>query len=184
MPWLRIVPPLCWTALIAWFSTDHWSSASTGPRVLPILGAILPWAGPETLDAIHWLARTGGHVADYAVLAGLWAWALGGWRRALGLSVATAFLDELHQSSTQGREGSAVDLLLDSASAAAVLLVARLGLGRALALATGALLWIGAAGGTALLAVNLAAGAPSGWLWLSVPSAWIALVLWTRAKRP
>ncbi len=45
------------------------------------------------------------------------------------------------------------------------------------------LLWIAAAGGTALLAIDWAAAAPPGWLWLSVPAAWLTLWAW-RWRRP
>ena len=48
---------------------------------------------------------------------------------------------------------------------------------------TGALLWVAAAGGTALVAVDWRAGVPAGWLWWSVPPAWIALAFWLRRRR-
>jgi hypothetical protein len=44
------------------------------------------------------------------------------------------------------------------------------------------LLWAAAAGGTVLLAIDLAAAAPPGWLWLSVPAAWLALWGWRRRR--
>src|SRR5262245_45394991 len=34
MQWLHLLPPLAWTLLIAWFSTDTWSAAGTAPRLL------------------------------------------------------------------------------------------------------------------------------------------------------
>ena len=48
----------------------------------------------------------------------------------------------------------------------------------------GGLLWIGAVGGAAIIAVDVTAGAPAGWLWWTVPAAWIALVLWLRRSPP
>jgi len=45
-----------------------------------------------------------------------------------------------------------------------------------------ALLWIAAAGGSILLAIDVAAAAPSGWLWLSVPAAWLSLWYWRRGR--
>jgi VanZ family protein len=179
---LRLLPPILWTLLIAWLSADQWSGTGTGARLFPILHRLFPWAAPEALEALHWMIRKAAHMTEYAVLAGLWAWALGGWRRALALSVGTAFLDELGQSTTLSRQGSAADFLLDSASAAAALSIAWAGLERLLDFLTAALFWLGAAGGTVLLAVNVATGAPSGWLWVSVPVAWIALAVWTRAR--
>jgi len=178
---LRLLPPLGWTALIAWFSTDRWGAPATQPRLVPLLAALLPWLPPDSIDALHWLLRKAGHVTEYGVLAAVWARALGGWRRAAGLAAATAFLDELHQATTISREGSAADFVLDSAAALATLTVLRAGLSVALARLAGALLWIAAAGGALLLAINLAAGAPSRWLWLSTPAAWVALAL--RARR-
>jgi hypothetical protein len=47
---------------------------------------------------------------------------------------------------------------------------------------TGVLLWLSALVGTALLLLDLAAGAPAGWLWLSAPAAWL-LLAWRRRVR-
>jgi hypothetical protein len=127
--------------------------------------------------------RKAGHVTEYGVLAGLWAGAVGGWRWPLGLSVVTAFLDELHQSTTLSRDGSVADVLLDSASAFGVLTLARAGLEAALVRVTSGLLWIAAAGGVILLAVNIAAGVSSGRLWLVTPIAWLALWIRRRSAR-
>ena len=179
---LRWLPPLGWTALIAWFSTDQWSGVETQARIVPFLSAVLPWATPETLDALHWMIRKAAHVTEYGVLAALWGVALGGWRRALALSALTALLDELHQGTTLSREGSVADFVLDSASAGTFLLL-RTRPRAVFAFLTAMLLWIGAAGGIVLLAINWLAAVPSGWLWLSTGAAWLALGLWTRAKR-
>ena len=173
----RWLAPLAWTGLIAWGSSAQWSAPTTRARLIPLLGALSGWLSPEALEAIHFTLRKAGHVTEYAVLALLWAWALGGWRRAIGLSMATAFLDEAHQSTTLTREGSAADVALDSTSALAALAVRRVGLAAATSALTDALLWSGAVGGAALLAVDVAAGAPSGWLWLSTPAAWLAIGL-------
>ena len=183
MPWLRLLPPLAWTVLIAWFSTDTWSAAGTAPRLLVVLHWLLPGASPEQLDALHWLARKSAHVVEYAVLAVLWSRALvrrdrpRGWITPLGLSILTSVLDELHQSTTSARMGSVADVALDSAAAAAALI------GDASARwLTSALLWIAAAGGTAIIAFDWSAGVPAGWLWVSVPAAWIALIFWWRRR--
>ncbi|HET7875165.1 MAG TPA: VanZ family protein [Methylomirabilota bacterium] len=124
---LRFLPPLVWTGCIAWFSSDAWSAARTGARLLPLLHALLPWAAPEQLEALHWLIRKTAHLLEYAILAGLWLRALArsaktaGWRLPLALSLVTAALDELHQSTTLTRGGSAADVLLDVVGAAAAL---------------------------------------------------------------
>lgn len=118
---LAAVPALAWTAVISWFSTDRWGASSTRPRLSSLLGVLLPWAPPEAIEVLHVILRKGGHVTEYGILAALWSLALRGWRWPLGLCVLTAFLDELHQATTLTREGSAGDVLLDSAAAAAAL---------------------------------------------------------------
>jgi VanZ family protein len=185
---LRFLPPLAWSALIAWFSGAGFSAAATAPFLEPWLRAMLPGAGPEQIAALHWLLRKTGHVVEYAVLALLWSRALAveGGRapgpRPLLLAAVTAVLDEAHQATTHVRGGSAADVLLDVAAAAAALLVAAAGLHRASLALARALLWIAAAGGTVLLAIDLAAAAPPGWLWLSVPAAWLSLWYWRRGR--
>ncbi len=185
---LRFLPPLCWTALIAWLSTSDWSAARTGARLLPLLHALLPWALPEQLAALHWLGRKLGHVIEYAVVAVLWRRALvseahpGAWRLPFALALLTASLDELHQATTPTREGSVADVLLDTGAAALALVTLAGGTRRLAGRLTGLLLWLAGAGGTALIAVNFAAAAPSRWLWFSVPAAWLALWLWRRGR--
>src|SRR5437867_9705990 len=184
----RVLPPLAWTALVAWFSTEGWSGAETASALLALLRWLVPSAGPEQLEACHWLVRETAHAAEYGTLAALWRWALGsreawrGWLAPLGLSILIAALDELHQSTTLTRTASLVDVLLDSAGAAAAL-IALSGGTRLVAWLTAALLWVAAAGGTALVALDWRAGVPAGWLWWSVPPAWIALALWLRRRR-
>ena len=53
MLWLRLLPPLAWTVLIAWFSTDAWSAAGTAPPLLAVLHWVLPGASPEQLDVLQ-----------------------------------------------------------------------------------------------------------------------------------
>jgi VanZ family protein len=189
MPALRFLPPLGWTLFIAWFSSDGWSAAHTGAFLLPLLSGLLPWAAPEQLAALHWLARKTAHAVEYGVLAASWRWALAprealrGCLVPLALSILTAALDELHQSTTLTRGGSPADVGLDAAGAAATLLALSRGIGPVLDRLTGTLLWFAAAGGTALLALNWGIGAPSGWLWWSVPSAWVALAAWRMRPR-
>src|SRR6266581_2485460 len=95
VPALRILPPLGWTALIAWFSTGGWSADATGSLLLPLLRWLLPEAAPEQLEAMHWLVRKAAHATEYGVLAVLWRSALDGreawrsWLVPLGLSVLT-----------------------------------------------------------------------------------------------
>jgi VanZ family protein len=123
---LRLLPPLCWTGLIAYFGGGQWSGDHTSAWLGPLLRALLPTASPEALAAAHLLIRKAGHVIEYAVLAGLWRRGLGGAWAPLGLAVLTACLDELRQSFTPGRGGSMVDVLLDGAAAAMALGLAAL----------------------------------------------------------
>src|SRR6266853_6651556 len=76
------------------------------PLLEPWLRALAPWAAPEQIAALHWLARKAGHVGEYAVLALLWRRALApaGWRGPFLLAVLTAALDEAHQTTTLTRE--------------------------------------------------------------------------------
>jgi VanZ family protein len=185
---VRFLPPLAWSALIAWFSSAGWHGGATFPLLEAWARALLPWAAPEQIAALHWLLRKTGHVVEYAVLALLWRRALAGpgapppWRGPLLLAALTAVLDETHQAITPTREGSIADVLLDAGAAAAALHVAARGARRAADGAARALLWTAAVGGTALLAIHLAVAVPSGWLWLSVPAAWLSLWVWRRRR--
>jgi VanZ family protein len=118
---LRLLPPLCWTGLIAYFGGGQWGGDHTSAWLGPLLRALLPTASLEALAAAHLLIRKAGHVIEYAVLAGLWRRGVGGAGAPLGLAVLTACLDELRQSFTPGRGGSMVDVLLDGAAAATAL---------------------------------------------------------------
>lgn len=181
---VRWLLPLAWTAVVAWGSTDYWGAPTTRGEVVPLIARLIPWLAPAAIEALHWLLRKAGHVTEYSVLALLWANALGGWRRAAGLSVLTAFLDELHQSTTLTREGSAADLVLDSTSALVALSMLRAGVGVTVQGATAALLWAAAVGGTLLLIVDVAAGAAPGWLWPAAAVAWLALALRRYLRSP
>ena len=118
---LRLLPPLCWTGLIAYFGGDQWGGAHTAAWLGPFLRALLPTASPEELAAAHLLIRKAAHVIEYTVLAGLWRRGVGGAWAPLGLAVLTACLDELRQSFTSGRVGITADVLLDGAAAATAL---------------------------------------------------------------
>jgi VanZ family protein len=71
------------------------------------------------------------HVVFYAILCGLWLWVMDlgrptrvGAVSAVGLTTLYAAVDEIHQTFTPGRFGSAADVALDAAAAvlAAVLI--------------------------------------------------------------
>ena len=173
---MRFLPPLAWTALIAWFATDRGGAPVTGGAFATVILWILPSLPPDTVDVLHGIARKCGHVTEYSVLAILWARSLGGWRVPLALTVATAFLDELLQSTTLTRTGSAADVVLDATSAIAAVALFRDG-AATLARVTTVLLWVAAMGGSAMLLIDAASGARTKWLWLSVPAAWLAIAV-------
>lgn len=186
------LPPVVWMAVIMALSSDFGSAGRTGGFLLPLLRWLLPWATPAQLDALHGLARKGGHLTEYAVLAALWyrAFARGGAlaprasaRLALAISVAWAFLDELQQSTLLSRTGSAIDVAIDSAGALAALFVARCGWRASADLVTATLLWVAAGAGAIVLTVNALAGVASGVLWLTTPAAALGLLARRRRRR-
>src|SRR5688572_5216985 len=120
---MRFLPAVLWTMLVAWFSTDMWSASGPGTGLFSrLLGALLPWASFEQIQGVIWVIRKAAHLTEYGVLAMLWRWAFAprgaaSWSLAFGLSVLTAALDEIHQSTTAARTGSIVDVLVDAAGA-------------------------------------------------------------------
>jgi hypothetical protein len=98
------------------------------------------------------------------------------------LAALTAFLDEARQALVIGRGASAADVVLDAASAGLAVALLAGGVVPTVEAVTGLLLWSAALVGTALLLLDLAAGAPVGWLWLSAPAAWL-LLAWRRRVR-
>jgi len=173
-------------AVIMWFSTGDFSAEQTGSLLEPLLRWLLPGLTAPQIAAVHGLVRKSAHVTEYAVLAALWFVALTrerglSTRRAAWLAflvaVGWAFLDELHQATEPSRTPSAVDVAIDAAGALAAATIGRHGWGRALETAAIALLWVAAAGGAAVIAIDLASGVTPGVLWLTVPAAMVALVL-------
>ena len=115
-------------------------TASNPTRLALLLGPPLVWMAvifvlsgqpSDEIDRAWWdvAARKVAHVTEYAVLTALWWRAL----RALGASrplagaVAIALLyaasDEFHQTFVDGRTGTPVDVLIDSAGMAIAALV-------------------------------------------------------------
>ncbi len=185
------MPPAAWMAVIAWLSSDAGSAEITAGLLLPLLRWIAPWATPGQLDALHGIVRKGAHLAAYGVLAALWyrtfraghgmgarpsAWA------ALAISLGWAFLDEWRQATLPTRTASAGDVALDGAGATLALTLARAGWRATADRATGALLWIGAAGGALALAADAWAGVGAGALWVTTPLAAVGLLFRRRAR--
>jgi hypothetical protein len=179
---LPLLLSLGWTGVIFWLGGGDWSAESTRVLALPLLHRLFPWASAEWLDLAHLLVRKTGHVLGYAILGGLWWWAIRRWPATVLLAALIAFLDEARQALTIGRGASAADVLLDASSAGLAIALLASGLAPTVDALTTGLLWGAALVGTALLVLDLAAGAPAGWLWLSAPAAWL-LLAWRRRAR-
>ena len=128
MRWLRQWAPLILLLGLIWvLSTLLFSADSTGRVVFPALRKLIPAITANELREIHYWMRKLAHVCVYFVLSFVllralrrgrpgWqlSWALG----ALGLVMAIALLDELHQYYVPGRGSSIRDVMLDTAAAA------------------------------------------------------------------
>jgi VanZ family protein len=128
--WLRHVglywlPPLLWMAVMFLLSTDTFAAEHTGGVLWQVLRGLVPQVTSAQYTLLHFCARKGAHLTEYAILAGLLlrAWRAGAarpwhWRWALlsFLLVAVhAGLDEYHQAFTHLRTSSVVDSVLDMA---------------------------------------------------------------------
>jgi VanZ family protein len=113
---------LNWLPAVAWMGLIFAISAQTN----------LPHAPEPVLD---FLLKKGGHLLAYAVLARLYLLAL---RRggpvtgrlrlfSLGLAVVYGISDEIHQLYVPGRDGSPVDVVIDSIGAALSMWLVRRG---------------------------------------------------------
>src|SRR3989441_12107453 len=149
------------------FSTGDFSAEQTGRVLKPLLRWLLPGIPTPQIDAVHALVRKSAHVTEYAVLAALWFVALTrerglSTRRAAWLAflvaVGWAFLDELHQATEPSRTSSALDVAIDAVGALAASTIGRHGWGRALDVASAGFLWVAAAGGAAVVALDPGSG--------------------------
>jgi VanZ family protein len=184
------VPALIWTALVLGFSSGDFSAEKTGSLLAPLLIWLFPWITPNQINVIHFFVRKAAHLTEYGILALLWFRTVtyAGFRLpmgallALGISVASAIVDETHQAMVPSRTSSAADVLLDSIGATIALVPACLGWRWVVGATTGALLWIAVIGGLVALTLDLAVGAHGGVLWLTVPAAGALLAYrWRRS---
>jgi VanZ family protein len=175
---------------MAWFSTTQFSAENTGSILMPLFRWLLPQASEPQLALLHTITRKTAHVAEYAVLCTFWFVALtrerGLARRraawiALLVCVGWGCLDELHQATVPSRTSSTMDVAFDGFGAFLAAMIGHSGGERMLEMAATLFLWMVAAGGAAVIAIGLAAGVPSGVLWLTVPAAVVALALRRRA---
>jgi VanZ family protein len=128
------LPVLLWMALIFTISTDIGSIRHTSRIIGPILRFFWPAISAETIHEVQVFVRKTGHLCGYAALGAL-VWRARNralfpqgwhWRAAVFAEIVCVFYaisDEFHQSFVPTREASAVDVLIDSAGAAAGLFV-------------------------------------------------------------
>ena len=137
VPWFLNywLPVLLWMALIFGFSTDVGSSHRTSRIIGPVLRWLIPDISDQAVERVQFAARKGGHLTEYAILAGLawralrqpWKHDQRRWsrRHALGallFAVVFAATDEWHQSTVPTRQGQVSDVLLDGLGASAGLM--------------------------------------------------------------
>lgn len=112
---------LLWTGVIFAFSSDSFSSSETSRFLVPLLKSLFPFLSPEHLAAAHIAFRKAGHILEYLILS-VMAWraispASTGWPTAavltMGLVIAVALTDELHQSFVPSRTGALADVGFD-----------------------------------------------------------------------
>ena len=114
--------------LIFFFSTDSFSGSQTSRIIGPVLKWFVPDVSDDSIAAVQLVARKFAHLLEYAILSILICRALA--KRgdmqslplaALGQSVVFAAvyagLDEWHQSWTDERIGSLLDVAIDSVGA-------------------------------------------------------------------
>jgi len=122
--------------LIFYASSGAGSAQNTSRIIGPLLRWLLGTIADETVWTIQFYLRKSGHAVGYAILAILcWRalvqpvrWTREVWERrrawqAWGIASVYALTDELHQSFIPSRQGSVMDVVLDSFGAALGLVV-------------------------------------------------------------
>ena len=189
------LPPAIWMVIILWMSSDQFSSAHTGSALGAFLAWAAPWLTPAEVNLFHGLGRKLGHLTTYGILALLWLRALvrdTGLTRgaavglAFAISVAWAGVDEVRQHFVPSRTGTIGDVAIDAAGSALALGFTHRSWPQVASLLGLILLWVATIGGAAILAVNLSTSVPSGLLWLTTPTAALALAArhWLLQRKP
>jgi VanZ family protein len=124
----RWLPPLLWSALIFGFSADTSSAQHSSRFFGPLIRWLFPHFTEAQVDSAVFLMRKIAHVTVYAVLAILvwcaleepsWrspqAWRWSSVALTLGIVIAYAVTDEIHQAFVPTRQGSPIDVLIDTA---------------------------------------------------------------------
>jgi VanZ family protein len=130
------LPVIVWMAVIFGASGDQTSFQHSSRIIGPLLHWLFPNISAETTDEIVTAVRKCAHLTEYAALAALvwrarrkpgwrdgrpWQWSQAG--EALWAAAFYAATDEFHQTFVPSREGCLRDVLIDTAGAAAGLLV-------------------------------------------------------------
>ena len=102
-PW---IPVILWSGLILFASSDLFSSDSTGHAIRTFFGFEVPFW-------LHIALRKLGHLVAYAILGALTWRADQRWVVVLSTVLAVAATDELLQTGSARRSGSAVDVGID-----------------------------------------------------------------------
>ena len=124
-PWVWVA---AWMGVIFFFSTDLFSGPQTSRVIGPFLKWFVPDVSDETIRDIQLVIRKAAHVLEYAILSILSCRALAqraapsplplaALGQAVLIAVAYAALDEWHQSWTDERFGSPLDVAIDSVGA-------------------------------------------------------------------
>jgi VanZ family protein len=135
-------PAFVWVCLIAFESTDFFSSEHTGSMLYSLWAQLFGRVDLHSFVMFHHYLRKTGHVVGYGMLSLL---LLRGWRATFGRvptlllratllawlgTLSVAALDEWHQSFIPSRTGTVRDVGLDSVAGVAFLVVAYLWLRR------------------------------------------------------
>lgn len=133
---VRWLPAVAWMTCIFSASTGAMSAAHTSLYFEPLMRWLFPGISQQSIGFWHFMVRKAAHVSEYAVLAVLLRHAIRQafpdprnrdyWKTAgvaLVLAALYAATDEFHQSFVPSREGSVVDVLIDTVGAACGLAV-------------------------------------------------------------
>ena len=123
-PWVWVA---VWMGVIFLFSTDTFSGSQTSRFIEPILKWFAPDITNDSIARVQLVVRKIAHLVEYAILSMLICRALAKRLakplplRSLGqgvlLSIVYAAFDEWHQSWTEERFGSPIDVGIDSVGA-------------------------------------------------------------------
>jgi VanZ family protein len=124
------LPVVIWMAVIFSASGDNHSFQRSSRIIGPVVRWLFPRISEATLNVVVTAVRKGAHVAEYAILGLLLlrAWRKPikadprpwSWREAGGIIVVVALYaasDEIHQTFIPARQGSAGDVMIDTAGA-------------------------------------------------------------------